>query len=88
MVPPMINRKRGKTLEARRNDNRRMKQASLRAEGKETAAEKAKKESRRMGNIKRPAPTKKKQKLLAKRARIVAEGKNAGKDADGDSMMS
>ena len=67
----MINRKRGKTLERRGNDRRRMKQASLKAEGKETAAEKAKKETRRAGNVKRPAPTKKKQKLLAKRARIV-----------------
>ena len=59
MVPPMINRVRGKTLEQRRRQRAREKKANRKESGKKTKHGLGEDSTRRKGAVKEGAPTKK-----------------------------
>ena len=73
MVPPKINRVRGKTKEQRRREIGRMKKKNMKKAGKKPKAQTTKDVSRRAGSKKLPAPTKKKAKKMEQRARLAAK---------------
>ena len=74
MVPPKINRVRGKTKEQRRRDIGRMKKKNKKSAGKvPKEVEFRKNLSRRVGGKTLPAQTKKQKKKAEQRARLAAK---------------